>query len=301
MATPITTGAHPKLLWPGIKKTFGDTYKEKPMVCDRVFPSYSSDKAYEEYQNLSGFGLAAIKPEGSGLSYDSMQQTYTQRLRNVTRALGGMVTMEAIQDNQYENMGRKIARMLARSQRITKETVAAAILNTGFTGTAGGDSKPLFATDHPTLSGDQANEPTVHADFSEAALEDAIIAIKDFRDERNLRIQARPSQLIVPNELMFEAHRILDSDLQSGTGNNDTNAMKDMGSFPEVVVWDYLTTADAWFIRTDVDEGLIRQERMAPELEQDNDFDTKNARMSSVARYVFGWADWRGAWGMPGS
>ena len=298
---PITTGSHPKLLWPGIKATFGDAYREKPMLCDSIFPEYSSDKSYEEYQNLSGFGLAAIKPEASGIAYDTAQQTYTQRLRNVTRALGGMVTMEALQDGQYEDMGRKIARLLARSQRITKETVSAAILNTGFTGTDGGDGVSLFATNHPTLSGDQANESTVHADLSEASLEDAVIAIKDFRDERNLRIQARPVQLIAPNELMFDAHRILNSTLQSGTGNNDTNALNDMGSFPEIVTWDYLTTADAWFIRTDVDEGLIRQERMEPELEQDNDFDTKNARMSTVARYVFGWADWRGAWGMPGA
>jgi len=301
MATPINTGAHPKLLWPGIKKIFGTSYSEVPIMADRIFPEYSSDKAYEEYQNTAGMGLAAIKPEGAGISYDTMQQTYTQRLRNVTRALGGMVTMEAIQDNQYENVGRKVARALARSQRITKETVAAAILNGGFTGTDGGDSKPLFANDHPTLSGDQANEPSVRADLSEAALEDAFIAIKDFRDERNLRIQARPSRLVVPNELMFVAHRILESAGQSGTANNDTNAINDMNAFPTVDVWDYLTTADAWFIVTDVDDGLIRQERMAPALEQDNDFDTKNARMSSVARYTFGHADWRGAYGVPGA
>lgn len=297
----ISTGSHPKLLWPGIKKIFGTTYAEKPLIADRVFPAYSSDKAYEEYQNTSGMGLAAIKAEGAGISYDTMQQTYTQRIWNVTRALGGMVTMEAIQDDQYENRGSKVARALARSQRITKETVFANILNGGFTGTDGGDGKSLFATDHPTLSGNQANEPVAHADLSEAALEDAFIAIKDFRDDRNLRIQVRPRDLVLPNELMFDAHRILRSDLQAGTGNNDTNAMKDMGSFPSIVTWDYLTTADAWFIVTDVDEGLIRQERMAPKLEQDNDFDTKNARMSSVARYAGGWADWRGAYGVPGA
>ena len=297
----ITTGSYPKLLWPGLKKLFGTAYNEKPMMCDRIFPEYSSDKAYEEYQELTGFGLAATKPEGAAISYDTQAQGYTARLRNVTRALGGMVTMEAIQDNQYEQMGGKIARGLARAQRITKETVFASILNGGFTGTDGGDGVSLFSDAHPTLSGTQANEPTVAADLSEASLEDAVIAIKDFRDSRGIRIEARPEQLIVPTELMFTAHRILNSDLRVGTGNNDTNAMKDMGVFPEPMVWDYLTDADTWFIKTDVDEGLIRQERMAPQLEQDNDFDTKNARMSTVARYAAGWADWRGAYGVPGA
>lgn len=296
-----TTGQIPKLLFPGLKKLFGTEYNDKQMVCDKVFPEYNSDKAYEQYQEVYGLGLAAKKPEGAALSYDGFGQGYTQTLRNVTRALGGIITMEALADNQYEQMGQKLAIMLARSHRLTKETVFAAIFNTGFTGTDGGDGKPLFASDHPSLAGDQANEPAAAADLSEASLEDALIAIKGFKDKRGNLIEVNATHLIVPRQLMFTARRITGSTNQPGTANNDINAINDMGMVPETVVWDYLTDEDTWFLRTDVSEGLIRQERMAPELERDNDFDTKNMRVSAVARYAAGWADWRGAYGVPGA
>lgn len=299
MAT--NTGSHPQQLWPGIKKIFGNVYKEKPLVASMVFDATSSDKAYERYVEETGFGLAAIKAEGAGISYDTDQQGVVQDLTNVTYALGAKVTMEAIQDNQYESVASKKSKKLARSMRQTKENVAANILNNGFTSAVWADGKALLATDHPTLSGDQANEPAVAADLSEASLEDALTAIRGFKDSRGLRIQAKGVKLIVPSALEFDATRILSSTNQSGTANNDINAMKALGMLPGgVVVWDYLTDADAWFIKTD-QEGLVLQQRMKVELEQDNDFDTSNACMKAVERYTVGAYDFRAIYGSPGA
>lgn len=299
----ITTGAHPKQLWPGVKKFFGDTYAEKTMVCDIVFDEYTSSQAYDEYVEETGFGLAPIKPEGAAISYDSDAQGYVSRLTNVVYALGCKVTQEAIDDNQYFPVARKKAGKLARSMRHTKENVFANILNRGFNSSyAGGDGKELLATDHPTLSGDQSNELAVAADLSEASLEDLMTLIRGFQDSRGLKIQAKGMRLIVPAALEFEATRIVSSTNQSGTANNDINAMKELGMLPGgVVVWDYLTDTDAFFVKTDVDEGLIRQSRKALAFEQDNDFDTKNACMSAMERYAAGWADWRGIAGSPGA
>ncbi len=292
----ITTGSHPQKLWPGIKKFFGDSYGEKPLKCDMVFDAVSSDKAYEKYVEETGFGLAPIKPEGDGVSYDTDAQGYTYTLYNTTYALGAKVTQEAIEDNQYESVAKKKVRKLARSMRHTKENVAANILNRAFSSSyTYGDGKELCATDHPTLDGTQSNELSVAADLSEASLEDALTQIRGFKDSRGLRIQAQGVKLIVPPELEFIAKRILGSDKQSGTANNDTNAMKDLGMLPGgVVVWDYLTDSDAWFIKTDVDEGLMHQQRVALGLRQDNDFDTTNACMMARERYAFGAGDWRG-------
>lgn len=298
----INTGSHPKELWPGIKKIFGKTYDEKPLIASMVFDSVSSDKAYEEYVEQTGLGLAGIKTEGGGLSYDSDQQGYVQRLTNVTYGLGAKITMEAIQDNQYESKAKSLSKKLARSMRQTKENVAANILNNGFTSAVWGDGKALLADDHPVLSGTQSNELAVAADLSEAALEDLLTLIRGFKDSRGLRIQAKGVKLIVPPQLEFDATRILSSTNQSGTANNDINAMKAMGMLPGgVVVWDYLTDVNAFFIKTDVDSGLIMQERMALELSQDNDFDTKNACMAAIERYAIGVADWRGIAGSPGA
>lgn len=299
----IVTGSHPKALWPGVKAFFGKTYAEKPLVCEMVFDKYSSDKPYEEYVEETGFGLAPVKPEGAGVSYDSDAQGYISRLTNVTYALGAKVTMEAIDDNQYENVAKKKASKLARSMRQTKENVYANVLNRGFTAAyAGGDGKELFATDHPTLDGTQSNELAVAADLSEASLEQILTQIRQMKDSRGLRIQAKGMKLIVPPELEFTATRILSSQNQSGTANNDINAMKELGMLPGgICVWDYLTDADAWFVKTDASEGLIRQQRKAMSFTQDNDFDTSNACMKAMERYAAGWADWRGAFASPGA
>lgn len=298
-----TTGSHPKALWPGVKKFFGKTYAEKPMVCDMVFDEHSSNKAYEEYVEETGYGLAPAKPEADSVSYDTDAQGYISRLTNVTYGLGAKISKEAISDNQYESVAMRKSGKLARSMRQTKENVFANILNRGFNSSyAGGDGKELLATDHPSLSGAQSNELAIAADLSEASIEDMLTQIRQAKDSRGLRIQLKGQKLIVPPELEFEATRILSSVNQSGTANNDINAMKELGMLPGgVVVWDYLTDADAWFIKTDCPEGLIRQQRWKLDMTRDNDFDTTNACMKATERYAAGWADWRGVFGSPGA
>lgn len=299
----ITTGNHPKSLWPGIKAFFGKTYAEKPMVCDMVFSKQTSDKAYEEVVEETGFGLAPVKAEGNAVSYDTDTQGYVTRYTNVTYGLGAIITQEAIEDNQYENVATRKAAKLARSMRQTKENVHANILNRGFNSAfVGGDGKELFATDHPTLAGNQSNELAVAADLSEASLEDLLILIRQARDSRGLRIQLEGQKLVVPSALAFEATRIVSSVNQSGTANNDINAMKAMGMLPGgICIWDYLTDDDAFFITTDAPEGLTSFQRRALQLTQDNDFDTTNARMKATERYSVGWSDWRGVYGSPGA
>jgi hypothetical protein len=299
----INTGTHPKSLWPGVKAFFGKTYAEKPMVCTMVFGAGTSDKAYEEVVEETGFGLAPIKAEGEAVSYDTDKQGYVTRFTNVTYGLGAIVTREAIEDNQYESVASRKAAKLARSMRQTKENVHANIFNRGFNAAfAGGDGKPLFAVDHPTLSGNQQNALTVAADFSEASLEDMLILIRQAKDSRGLRIQLEGVKLVGPSQLQFAFTRVLSSVNRSATANNDINAVRAMGLLPGgTVVWDYLTDDDAWFITTDAPEGLTTYQRRALALTQDNDFDTENARMKATERYVAGWADWRGAFGTPGA
>jgi len=206
-------------------------------------------------------------------------------------------------DNQYGPVATKKAKKLARSMRQTKENVFANILNRAFdSGYLGGDAKELIATDHPTLSGPQSNELTVAADLSEASLEDSLTQIRGFKDSRGLRIQAKGMKLIVASANEFNATRILSSTNQSGTANNDVNAMRTMGMLPGgTVIWDYLTDPDAWFIKTDVEDGLIHQKRWGYEFTQDNDFDTTNACMKAVERYAAGWGDYRGVFGSAGA
>jgi phage major head subunit gpT-like protein len=299
----ITTGSHPKSLWPGVKAFFGKTYREKPTICAMVFDSMTSDKAYEEIVEETGFGLAPQKAEGASVSYDTDAQGYTTRLTNVTYGLGAIITREALEDNQYESVATRKAGKMARSMRQTKENVHANVLNRAFTAAyAGGDGKELLATDHPSLAGSQSNELAVAADLSEASLEDGLIMIRQATDSRGLRIQLEGQKLIVPAQLAFEATRILSSVNQSGTANNDINAMKALGLLPGgVVIWDYLSDADAWFIKTDAPEGLVTLQRRALALSQDNDFDTENARMKATERYVSGWGDWRGLYGSAGA
>jgi len=304
MAT-ITTASHPQQLWPGVKAIFGKAYDEKPLVCGMVFDTVSSDKAYEKYVEEGGFGYAPVKPEGSAVSYDTDAQGYTETLTNVTYALGAKVSLEALQDNQYENVARRRAAKLARSMRCTKENVAAMVFNRGFNSSyTGGDATELFSTSHPTKSGNQSNHLTVAADFSEASLEDMLTQIRGATDTRGLRIGLKGMKLVVPAELEFDAHRVLSSVNQSGTANNDVNAVRNMGMLPAgLVVWDYLTDADAWFIKTDADigSGMIHQQRSALAFTRDKDFDTDNACMKAAERYAFGWGDWRGAWASPGA
>ena len=293
MASPITTGLFPKMLWPGARSWFGLKYEEAPMVCDMIFDQMTSTKAKEEDVAAVGMGLAATKPEGDGISYDSMNQEGTATYTHVVYGLGFVITREAIEDNQYEMLGKKFSGALARSMRHTREIIHANILNRAFSSSyTGYDGKELCATDHSTSYGDQSNELATAADLSEAALEDMVILSQTMRDSRGLRINVDTKRLIIPVQLTFEAQRILKSSLQSGTGNNDVNALRSMGSIPEITPWRFLTDEDAFFLQTDVSDGLKTFNRRKTELSKDNEFDTENAKHKATMRFSTGWSDW---------
>jgi hypothetical protein len=298
----ITSGNHPKLLWPGLNALFGK-YKDFPYEHTQVFDVNTSDKSYEEDQELPGFGLAPVKAEGAGVSYDTHAQGYTSRYTNVTYGLGFIETIEAVEDNKYKDRAQKRTTMLARSMRVTKETVMANIINRAFDSTyLGGDGKELIATDHPTLNGTQSNELTVAADLSEASMEDLFIQIMNATDSRGLRIRLMPQKLIVPPNLAFEAERIVKSNLQNDTANNAINAIRSMGMLPGgVMVWHYLTDVDAWFIKTDAPDSLKLFNRRELSFQKDSDFDTDNFKHKATERYAGGWSDWRGIFGSAGA
>ena len=301
----ITTGAHPKLLWPGIRAIWGRTYDQYDTEHTDLFDQVSSDKNYEEYLEVGGFGLAQIKPQGQGVAYDTEAQGQTMRLTNVTLALGYIVTWEELNDNLYEVVSKRRAIANATSMRQTKEFIGANIYNRAFNATyVGGDNVPLCSLVHPQIyGGTLANKPTVDVDLSEQALEDAIIGIMGLTDARGLLIKLMPRSLHVPRQEWFNANRILKSVQQSGTANNDLNILRVTNALPEgIKVNHYFSSAHAWFIRTRfaAEQGMIYQERTKVQFDQDNDFDTKNAKAASFERYVFGWGDWRSVWGVNG-
>lgn len=299
----ITTGNHPKLLWPGLNALFGLTYNDLPKQHTAVFDVSTSDKAYEEDQELTGFGLAPVKSEGGAISYDTHTQGYTTRYTNVTYGLGFIETQEAVDDNQYKGRATSRTKALARSMNVTKETVLANIINRAFDSNyVGGDGKEMLATDHPTVNGTQSNELSVAADLSEASLEDLFIQIMNATDSRGLRIRLMPKKLIVPPNHAFEAERIIKSNLQNDSANNAINAIKSMGMLPEgAMVWHYLTDTDAWFIKTDAADGLKLFNRRALSFAKDSDFDTDNFKHKATERYSGGWSDWRALFGSAGA
>ena len=302
MAGVITTGNNPKLLWPGLAALFGTTYNDQPMVSEQVFEQKSSDKNYEEVQELAGFGLAGVKTEAGAISYTSSVQGPTARFTNIVYGLGFQETQESVEDSEYGDKATDKTAALARSMRHTRETVLANILNRAFSGSyVGADGIKLVSTAHVTVNGTQSNTLTTDADLSEASLEDMMIVIMNMTDSTGLRIQAMPKKLIVaPNEA-FNAQRILKSAGQNDTANNATNAIKSMGLLSDVLVWPFLTDTDAWFIKTDVMKGLMVFNRRAAKLEKDSDFDTGNYKHKATERYVGGWADWRGLTGSAGA
>ncbi len=305
----INTSSFAKALWPGVNTWYGDAYNQYPVEWDKLFEKHTSRKAFEEDVGTSHFGLAVAKGEGAPVTYDAARQGFTSRYQHVVYALGFIITREAFDDDQYDVVGKLKAQSLAFSMRQTKEIVAANIFNRAFsTSYLGGDGASLIASaggggsaSHPNVAGGTyTNGVAAAVDLSEAALEQACIDIADFKNDRGLKIAVRPRKLVIPKELMFEAHRILKTDGQVYSADNTLNAIKTMGMIPEVVVNHYLTDTDAWFILTDVKNGLKYFERNGDEFTMDEDWDTENAKYKARARYSFGWTDPRGIYGSPG-
>jgi len=299
----ITSGSFAKALWPGVNAWYGKAYNEYAVEWDKLFDKHSSTRAFEEDVGTSGLGLLSVKAEAAPITYDSERQAYINRYTHVTYASGFVISREIMEDDQYDVVGSRKAQGLAFSVRQTKENIAALVYNRAFNSSyTGGDGKELLATDHPLFAGGTwANELSTAADLSEAALEQAHIDIAGFTNDRGLLISVRPTKLIVPRQLMFEAKRILAPTGRPGTDTNDVNAMKAMGLAPEVVVNHYLTDADAWFLRTDAPHGMKYFSRRADSFDMDNDFDTENAKFKATFRCSFGWTDPRGLFGSPGA
>lgn len=303
MSGIITSSSFAKLLWPGLNAIYGKAYNDYPVEWDKLFEKNQSDRAYEEDLGLSSFGLASVKNEGAPITYDTERQGFTSRYNHVVYALGFIVTREIYEDDQYGKVGAQKAKALARSMRQTKEIVGANIYNRAFNSSyTGGDGKELISNAHPNVAGGTfSNIIATASDLSEAALEQAVIDIAGFRDDRGLLIAARPEKLVIPYQLQFEAKRILGSDGRVGTDLNDPNVLKQEGLFSNVVTNHYLTDSDAWFILTNVKDGLKYFERRGDQFEMDNDFDTENAKFKATARYSFGWSDPRAIYGSAGA
>ena len=282
---------------------FGLEYNRYENQHAEIFTTETSDRAFEEEVMLSGFANASVKPEGSAVTFDNAQETYTSRYQHETVALAFAITEEAIEDNLYDRLSSRYTKALARSMAITKQVKAANVLNRAFNSSfTGGDGKELCATDHPTIFGTVKNELSTAADLSETSIEQALIDINAFTDERGLKIAARGMKLIIPSDLQFTAQRIMNSDNRVGTADNDINAIKSMGMIPQgYVVNNYLTDTDAFFIITDVPNGLKYFERSPIKTSMEGDFDTGNVRYKARERYSFGFSDFRGIFGSPGA
>lgn len=298
----ITTGAHPKALWPGIHAWWGRSYAEHVEEYTDLFEIETSDKAYEEDVEITGFGLAPVKNEGTAIDYDTETQGAVTRYTHVAYALGYIVTYEELRDDLYEVVSKRRAQALAFSMRQTKENICANVYNYAFTsGYTGGDGVTLISNAHPTLSGNQSNQLTTSADLSETAIEDLIIQIMQAVNSRGLRISVLPQSLHIPPQLWYEANRILKSVLQNDTSNNAINVLRATGALPKGIKLNhYFTSATAWFIRTNIPRGMQFFQREAVSFDQDNDFDTKNAKAACYERYSPGWTDWRGLFGTAG-
>lgn len=298
----ITTGQHPKALWPGIKEWWGRSYQEHKEEYVDLFDTETSDKAYEEDVEITGFGLAPVKNQGTAINYDTESQGSVTRYTHVAYALGYIVTFEELRDDLYEVVSKRRAKMLAFSMRQTKENVGANVYNRAFTsGYTGGDGQVMICNTHPTLTGNQSNVLATPADLSEASIEDLTIQIMQATNNRGLRISLMPESLHIPTQTWYEANRILKSVLQNDTANNAINVLKATNVFPKGIKMNhYFTSATAWFIRTNAPTGMKHYVRDAVMFDQDNDFDTKNAKAACYERYSFGWSDWRGVYGTPG-
>ena len=292
-----------KELEPGLNALFGLEYKRYENEHEQIFDKETSDRAFEEEVMLSGFGNAAVKAEGSGVSYDQAQETFTARYTHNTIALAFAITEEAIEDNLYDRLASRYTKALARSMANTKQVYAANVLNNAFnTNFLGGDGVVLCSTSHPTLAGTFSNTLATAADLNETSLEQALIDIAAFTDERGLKIAAQGLKLIIPSALQFTADRLMKSAGRVGTSDNDINAIKDMGMVPQgYTVNHFLTDSDAFFIKTDAPNGLKYFERAPIKTSMEGDFETGNVRYKARERYSFGWSDPRGIYGTAGA
>jgi len=295
-----------KELLPGLNGLFGLEYARYGEEHKEIYVTETSERSFEEETKLAGFGAAPVKNEGQAIAYDNAQEAFTARYNHETIALGFAITEEAMEDNLYDSLSARYTKGLARAMAYTKQVKAAAVLNNGFTNSAayyGGDGVPLFSTAHPLVNGGtNSNRPTTGVDLNETSLEAAVIQIAQWVDEKGLLIAAKPKKLIIPTALMFVATRLLETSLRVGTTDNDINALKNNGSIPEgYTVNHYLTDTNAWFLTTDVPDGLKHFERVALDTKMDGDFDTGNVRYKARERYSFGWSDPLGVYGSPGS
>ena len=300
----ISRGQLVKELEPGLNALFGLEYKRYENQHAEIYASESSDRAFEEEVMLSGFGNAPTKAEGAGVNFDTANEVYTARYTHETIALAFALTQEAMEDNLYDRLGARYTRALARSMAHSKQVKAAATLNNAFDSSfTGGDGKELCATDHPLGGGGTfRNEPSTAADLNETSLENALIDISTFVDERNMIIALRGMKLIIPPQLQFVADRLLESTLRPSTSDNDVNAIKNMGMLPEgYVVNHFLTDTDAFFIKTDAPRGFIHFERAPLATSMEDDFTTGNMRFKARERYSFGFSDPRCVFGSPGA
>jgi hypothetical protein len=292
-----------KELLPGLNALFGLEYGKYENEHAEIYETENSDRSFEEEVKLSGFGAAPVKNEGSAIQYDSAQEAFTARYSHETVAMGFSITEEAMEDNLYDSLSARYTKALARAMAYTKQTKAASLLNTGFTTFQSGDGVTLFNASHPTVGGTlNSNRPSVAADLNETSLEQAVIDIAGYTDERGLLIAARPRKLVVPPSLMFVATRLLETELRTATADNDLNAIKSNGSIPEGYrVNHYLTDTDAWFLITDVPNGMKHFVRTPMQTSMDGDFDTGNVRYKARERYSFGVSDPLGIYGSPGA
>lgn len=308
---PISRSQLLKELLPGLNALFGLEYKRYGEEHKEVYETESSERSFEEETKLSGFGSAPVKTEGAAIRYDNAQEAFTSRYTHETIALGFAITEEAIEDNLYDSLSARYTKALARAMSYTKQVKAASVLNNGFSGSfLGGDGTTLFGNNssssrvgHPLVSGGvNYNSPSVGVDLNETSLEAAVIQIAAWTDERGLLIAAKPRKLVIPPSLMFVAKRLLDTELRVGTTDNDINALKSMGAIPEgFTVNHFLTDTNAWFLLTDVPNGLKHFVRTPMSTGMDGDFDTGNVRYKARERYSFGYSDPLGIWGSPGA
>ena len=293
-----------KELEPGLNALFGLEYARYENESAQIFDTESSERAFEEEVMLSGFGAAPVKTEGTAVTFDDAQEAYTARYNNETIALAFSITEEAIEDNLYDRLASRYTKALARSMAHTKQVKGAAVLNSAFdTGVTGGDGVALCVTNHPLVNGSTlANTPSTAADLNETSLENGLIDIAGYVDERGLKVSVKGTKLMVPANLQFVADRLLESTLRPGTADNDINATRNMGMLPDgYAVNHFLTDTDAWFVKTDAPRGFIHFERLSLSTKMEGDFDTGNVRFKARERYSFGYSDPRCVYGSPGA